>query len=128
MLLVRAVLLIVFGLLSLAVLVMMVQSPTANLAADATMLGLFVLVILVLGPWWPNPDKPRNWDWALKFDLPTDDPKIAAPLGALAMGIYSLFHAWGRIPRNAKKAPQQRLAGAFASRSSRVGDGVASRR
>ncbi len=94
MLLLRRLLQIVFGLLVLAVLDMMVESPTADLVSDAVMVGLFILIILVLGPWWPSPDNDRKWDWALKVNLPTDDPRIAAPLFKAAMGIYSLFHAW----------------------------------
>jgi hypothetical protein len=68
----------------------MVQSSTADFAADAAMIVLFALIILVLGPWWPSADRIQNW----KFDLPTDDPKIAKPLALAAIGIFSFFEAW----------------------------------
>jgi hypothetical protein len=90
----RRLLQIVFGLLSAAVIFNMAKSPTADFVADTVMVGLFVFVILVLGPWWPSPDNARKWDWALKLDLPTDDPKIAAPLAGVALGAYSLYLAW----------------------------------
>ena len=116
MLLIRAVLLIIFGLLVAAVLAMMVEKPTADFGADAVMVGLFLFVILVLGPLWPNPDKPRNWDWALRLNLPTDDPKIAAPLGGLALGIYSLYHAWEHTQPNPPEFYRfERIIGLFSS-------------
>ena len=94
MLLVRRLLQIAFGFLVLAWLFFTVTGPTANLVTNTVFTGFLVLVILVLGPWWPSPDNYRKWDWALKLDLPTDDPKIAAPLAGAAMGAYSLFLAW----------------------------------
>ena len=100
MLLIRRLLQIVFGLVILAVVVMMVTSPTADLVTDAVFIVFFVFIILVLGPWWPGPHNARKWDWALKVKLPTDDPKVAAPLASAAMGIYSLFHAWGHMQPN----------------------------
>ena len=115
MLLLRRLLQIVFGLLVLAVLDMMVESPTADLVSDAVMVGLFILIILVLGPWWPSPDNDRKWDWALKVNLPTDDPRIAAPLFKAAMGIYSLFHAWEHTQPNPQLHRFERIIAPWSS-------------
>jgi hypothetical protein len=49
-----------------------------------------VLIILLLGPWWPSKDKINKW----KFDLPTDDPAVAIPLLAAALSVYSFFRSW----------------------------------
>jgi hypothetical protein len=115
MLLLRRLLQIVFGLLSAAVIFNMAKSPTADFVADTTMVALFVLIILVLGPWWPGPDNARNWDWALKLDLPTDDPKIAAPLASAALGIYSLFHAWEHTQPTPQFHGFERIIGQWSS-------------
>ena len=111
----RRLLQIVFGLLVLALLFMMVNSPTTNLGSSLGLIGVCILVILVLGPWWPGPDKAWIWDWALKFDLPTDDPMIAAPFASLAIGIFSLFHAWGHTQPNPQIHRFERLIAPFSS-------------
>ena len=115
MLLLRQLLQIAFGFLVLAWLFFTVTGPTADLVTNAAFTGFLVLIILVLGPWWPSPDKPRNWGWALKLDLPTDDPKIAAPLASAAMGIYSLFHAWEHTQPNPRLHGFERIIGPWSS-------------
>jgi hypothetical protein len=116
MLLIRRLLQIAFGFVLFAVLSAMVKSPKIDFVTDAVLIGFPVSIILVLGPLWPSPDKAGNWDWALKLNLPTDDPKIAAPLAGVALGIYSLFHAWEHTQPNPPQFHRfERLIGLFSS-------------
>jgi hypothetical protein len=78
------------GLVVLAILVVTITSPGANILAEIVVMGFFVLIILLLGPWWPSADKAERW----KLDLPTDDPKVALPLFLAAVGAFSFFLAW----------------------------------
>ena len=90
MLLIRRILQVAFGLVALAVLFTTLKSPTAHLLTNIAFIGFFVLIILVLGPWWPSADKAQKW----KLSLPTDDPKVAFPLLVAALAVFSFFQAW----------------------------------
>ena len=87
MLIVRLLLQLASGLVALAALFFAIKSPSAT---NVAFVVFFILVILVLGPWWPSAEKAQKW----KLDLPTDDSKIALPLFAAAMGAFSFFQAW----------------------------------
>ena len=108
---IRRLLQIVLGLAVSVVLITMLKSPTADLVTDAILIALFVLIILALGPWWPSLTNARYWAWFSKINLPTDDPKIATPLFQLAMGMYSLFHAWTHTQPNQQFHRFERLIG-----------------
>ena len=45
---------------------------------------------MVLGPWWPSPENIEK----SKLNLPTDNPKVAFPLFAAGMGLFSFYFAW----------------------------------
>lgn len=112
---IRRLLQIVLGLAVSVPLITMLKSPTADLVTDAILIALFVLIILALGPWWPRLTNARYWAWISKINLPTDDPKIAAPLLQLALGMYALFHAWTHTQPNPKIHRYERLIAPFSS-------------
>lgn len=89
MLILRRILQVIFSLLFVAVLAMLVKNPNPDYANNLPMLVLFVVIVVVLGPLWPSPEKQKNF----KFDLPTDNPKLAIPLFMGAMGLASFYFA-----------------------------------
>lgn len=90
MLVLRILLQIIFGLLSLVVGVLLMRAPNPDYAGTLPMLVLFIGIILVLGPWWPSGDKAQKW----KLNLPTDDSRIAAILLSGCVAIYAFYRAW----------------------------------
>jgi hypothetical protein len=82
---IRILLQIVFGLLSLVVVFFFLRGPNSNYATSLAMLAIFIAIILVLGPWWPSADKAHKW----KLNLPTDDPRVAAYLLCAVLGSYA---------------------------------------
>lgn len=73
----------------MAVLTTLIKSTNPDYASDLPLLVLFVIIIAVLGPLWPSLEKLDN----SKFDLPTDNPKLAASLFMGAMGLSSFYFA-----------------------------------
>ena len=90
MLILRILLQVIFGLLSLVVGVLLLGAPNPDYAVTLPMLVLFIGIILVLGPWWPSRDKAQKW----KLNLPTDDPRIAGILLSACVAIYAFYRAW----------------------------------
>ena len=87
---VRRVLQILFGLLCLLLAFSWVFSQKPDYAITLPWFGFFVLIILILGPWWPNEENTSKW----KLRLPTDDPRIAFPLLGGIVGLYAFYKAW----------------------------------
>lgn len=89
MLILRSILLVIFGLLFIGVLFGTIHSTTPTTEADWSILGLFSVIIALLGPLWPTKEKLEN----SRFNLPTDNPKIAAPLFMFVLGLVSFYFA-----------------------------------
>ena len=51
---IRRLLQIIFGLLCCSFIFYMFKAPNQDYASDIIILALFVLIILVIGPWWPG--------------------------------------------------------------------------
>lgn len=81
---------VIFGLLSCAPIFFMLITPNPDYSSNITILILFILIILVLGPWWPSPGNTSKW----KLGLPTDNPKVAVYLLPAAFGLVSLCLSW----------------------------------
>lgn len=95
MLILRRLLQLAFGLVAAAVLFITIRAPGANVLTNLVFVAFFILIILVLGPWWPSADKISKW----KLNLPTDSPRIAFPLFAALLGGFSFFRAWDTYVR-----------------------------
>jgi len=89
---IRILLQVTFGLLSLIVVFFFLRAPNPDYATNLPMLAIFIAIILVLGPWWPSADKAQKW----KLNLPTDDPRVAAYLLCAFLGAYAVYRAWDR--------------------------------
>jgi len=85
----RAVLIVIFGLLFVSVVAGISQSAGHNKETDLTILALFAVIIVVLGPLWPSKEKIEN----SKRTLPTDNPKLAMPLFMAGLAIVSFYFA-----------------------------------
>jgi len=90
MLIVRRLLQVAFALVAAAVAFITIKAPDGRLATHLAFIVFFILIILLLGPWWPSSDKIGKW----KLNLPTDNHKIAFPLAGAVLGVYALFQAW----------------------------------
>lgn len=90
MLWVRRLLQIAFGLFSCALIFILLKTPNPDYLLSITMLVFFILIILVLGPWWPSSQSAAKW----KLDLPTDNPKTAAYLLLVVIGLGALYTSW----------------------------------
>ena len=93
MLILRSVLIIVFGLLFIGVLSGAIQNSDPAKETDLGILAFFALVIAVLGPFWPSKQKLEN----SAFTLPTDNPKLAKfllGLGATLISFYFALKEW----------------------------------
>jgi len=89
MLIVRFILLIVFGLLFVGLLFVSFNSTTPTSEGTWSLLGLFLVIIVVLGPLWPSQEKIEN----PSLKLPTDNPKVAKPLALFAISCVSFYSA-----------------------------------
>jgi hypothetical protein len=95
MLIVRRLLQVAFALVAAAVVFVTVKAPGGHLVSNLVFVAFCILIILLLGPWWPSVDKIGKW----KFNLPTDNPRIAFPLFGATLGAYALFRAWDTYAR-----------------------------
>lgn len=92
MLLIRRLLQFALGCICVLLLFMMFDGGASH-PSRAELVGsliFFILIILVLGPWWPSPDKVEKW----KFDLPTDNRNVAACIFGVIYFGYSFYTAW----------------------------------
>lgn len=88
---IRILLQFILGLFSAAVVITFSKNdPTSSLV----MLSIFVLTILVLGPFWPSQENIARWTKEWKFQLPTDDPKVAIYVANLLGAAYGFYKAW----------------------------------
>jgi hypothetical protein len=76
-------------------------SPQPISAMDFVLPTLLVLIILVLGPWWPGQDKAHRW----KLNLPTDNPAIAAYLLSFYSGAVFFLLGLGRLLESGAHLP-----------------------
>ena len=86
----RTLLLVIFSLLFAAVLLSVIQATGPDKYAGLPVLWLFAAIIVVLGPLWPSKEKLEK----AKHDLPTDNPKLAAPLFKAALAFMCFYFAW----------------------------------
>jgi len=89
MLIVRTILLVIFSLLFIGLLFVSFSNTTPINEGTWSILGLFMIIILVLGPFWPSKEKIEN----SKFNLPTDNPKVAVPLFMVGLSLMSFYLA-----------------------------------
>ncbi len=89
---IRALLIVVFGLLASLVVSDLWKAPNANARLNWAVLALFVLIIVVLGPLWPNATKMQKLAAALDraTGIPNATPIVINLLGA----VYSLYMVW----------------------------------
>lgn len=90
----RIILQLIFGLLSTMIIFIFLRDPGGDYASNLSMLVLFILIILVLGPWWPSQDNISRWAQNSKLRLPTDDPEVAIYVVNFLGAAYSLYKAW----------------------------------
>jgi len=90
----RIVFQLIFGLLSAAIIFHFLITPNADYASGLTLLTLFVLVILVLGPWWPSPENILRWGENSKLRLPTDDPQVLNYVSSYIFAVWGFYEAW----------------------------------
>jgi len=98
MMAIRAILQIIFGRLIAMIGVIEFLHPKGNIYSSLGLIGLFVAIILLLGPWWPSPENIEKLALSSKskFNLPTDDPAVAAKTLGFIMGCVALYYAWSR--------------------------------
>ncbi|MFO1345586.1 MAG: hypothetical protein U1E85_04735 [Rhodocyclaceae bacterium] len=88
---IRILLQIVFGLLSAVVLICL---PDNDFSSSVTMLLVFALIIVFLGPCWPNQENINRWTEKWKFQLPTDNPQVAIYVANYLGAAFCLYRAW----------------------------------
>jgi uncharacterized protein YacL len=86
---IRALLIVVFGLLAALVVSDLWKGPRANTQLNWTVLAIFIFIIVVLGPLWPSKAKMQRWAAALDraTGIPNVTPIVVNALGA----VYSLY-------------------------------------
>jgi len=72
--------------------------PKGNIYNSLSVIGIFVAIILLLGPWWLSPENIEKLalNSKSKFNLPTDDPVIATKALGFIMGCVAIYYAWSR--------------------------------
>ena len=90
----RILLQIICGLLSAVIVFVFLRAPGADFRSNLTMLAIFILFIVVLGPCWPSQDNMDRWSEKWNFRLPTDDPDVAKYVGNYLISAYCFDHAW----------------------------------
>lgn len=93
---IRILLQAVFGILSALVIFVFLGAPNADYASNLGMLAFFVLIILVLGPWWPSREHIDHWREKWILQLPTDDPQVAIYIANFLGAAYGFYKAWDR--------------------------------
>ena len=91
----RILLQIIFGLLSASIIFVLLKKPGAGLTSDLTMLSIFILFVVILGPCWPSQESIDRWGKRLNFRLPTDNPDVAKYIANYVASAYCFYHAWG---------------------------------
>ena len=79
--LIRTILQVIFGLLCAVTLLMLLTAESRDYGAILIGLAIFVSIILLLGPFWPNKENSERLTNKWKFNLPTDRPEIARIVG-----------------------------------------------
>ncbi len=88
---IRILLQFILGLFSAAVVISFSKNdPTSSLV----MLSIFVLTILVLGPFWPSQENIARWTKKWKFQLSTDAQKVVIYVVNLLGAAYGFYKAW----------------------------------
>lgn len=90
----RIILQIIFGLLSAVIVLVFLRAPGADYRSNLTMLAVFILFIVVLGPCWPSQENIDRWSEKGSFRLPTDNPDVAKYVGNYLISAYCFYHAW----------------------------------
>lgn len=88
---IRILLQFILGLFSAAVVITISDN---DLTSSLVMLSIFVLTILVLGPFWPSQENIERWSKKWRFQLPTDDPKVAIYAVNFLGAAYGFYKAW----------------------------------
>jgi len=94
MLLIRRGLQIIFGFVLAAVLYSWWKSPNPNLEAAIGLSSTSLLIILILGPWWPSQENVDRLTQKSKLRLPTDNPQVAIYVFNFLCAAYSIYKAW----------------------------------
>jgi hypothetical protein len=102
MLFIRRVLQLIFGLLLAAVLYSHWKSPNPNYESTIGLSGIALLVILVLGPFWPSANKIERAKAILDrvTGLPNATPVVVNVLG----GLFALYEAWDSYAHSPREA------------------------
>jgi energy-coupling factor transporter transmembrane protein EcfT len=88
---IRILLQIVFGLLSAVVVICL---PDNDLSSSVVMLLVFALIIVLLGPCWPNQENIDRWAEKWKFQLPTDNLQVAIYVANNLGAAFCLYRVW----------------------------------
>ena len=90
----RIALQVIFGLLSAILVFVFLAAPNADYASNLSMLAVFVLIILVLGPWWPSAENIERWEKRWNFKLPTDNIEVAKYVANYLASAFGFYRAW----------------------------------
>jgi hypothetical protein len=99
MLIFRRLLQIIFALLFVLILGIFLTQARPDYSI-LSFLVFIILIILVLGPWWPSEENMSKW----KLNLRTDQPKLAALLLSIIFVCVCFYFAW-----DAYMQPQQKF-------------------
>ncbi len=97
---IRILLQLVFGLLSVAVVICL---PDNDFSSSVAMLSIFALIIVVLGPCWPSQENIDRWTEKWKFQLPTDNQQVAVYVANYLGAALCLYKAWGTYTNPTKE-------------------------
>lgn len=92
--LIRIILQIIFGLLCAVTLLMLLTAESRDYGAIFIGLTIFVSIIFLLGPFWPNKEYSERLTNKWKFNLPTDRPEIARIVGGYCFAAFFACRAW----------------------------------
>jgi hypothetical protein len=92
---VRIFLQVVFGLLSGIMVLVLTTSPNPDYYTGFMLLGTFIFIILVLGPWWPTQERVRNLPVVL--DRMTGIPNATPILVNAVCAVYAVYRAWETV-------------------------------
>lgn len=89
---VRALLIVIFGLLSTMAASNIWRAPSSNAGLSWSALALFICIILVLGPLWPTQTKLRRL--AALLDRVTGIPNATPVVANLLASVYALYRVF----------------------------------
>ena len=92
--LIRIILQIIFGLLCAVTFLMLLTAESRDYGTILVGLVIFVSIILLLGPFWPNKENSERLANKWKFNLPTDRPEIARIVGGYCFAAFFAYRAW----------------------------------